>query len=198
MLPDCPKLKRELWDRLEYTFRQTINSSLGIIGEVPRAVIHEGRRTTMIRESGVAEETPMFRASTALEIKASEVPTITIATLVGRVQRAAEHIAEQVQSGGLQSISDACDIVGNVVDAEGAPFSADLYLKTLEKLQFDFDSEGKALLPTLVVPESKRAQAQNALESLKTDPEMSARFSRLVSAKKEEWLAREASRKLVG
>jgi hypothetical protein len=140
----------------------------------------------------------MFQASAAFEIKAAEVPTMTIDVLVERMRHGAQDMAAQISKGSFQSISDAVDKVGNVVNGKGAPFSADLYLEALEKIQIDFGPDGKPRLPTVVVAPSKGPQIPRVLESLEKDPTLSAKFDRLIEKKREEWLVREASRKLVG
>ena len=198
MLPDCPRLKREVSQRLTSLFRQMVNQYLGIVGEAPRSVIHEGRRTAMIRESGEVDETRLFEASAGWEIKAAEVPTMTTDALLERMRHAAKDMAAQISKGSFQSISDAVEKIGNVVDGQGAPFSADLFLKAIEKIQIDFGPDGKPQFPTLVVAPSQGPQIQKVLESFEKDPEQTAKFDKLIEKKKEEWLAREASRKLVG
>jgi hypothetical protein len=198
MLPDCPTLKREVSQRLTALFRQMVNQYLGVVGEAPRSVIHEGRRTAMIRESGEVDETPLFQATAGWEIKAAEVPTMTVDGLLERMRNAAKDMAAQISKGSFQSISDAVDKIGNVVDGKGAPFSADLFLNAIEKIQIDFGPDGKPRLPTLVVGPSQGPDIQRALESFEKDPEQLAKFDKLIEKKREEWLAREASRKLVG
>ena len=123
---------------------------------------------------------------------------MTIDVLVERMRHAAQDMAAQITKSSFQSISDAVDKVGNVVDGKGAPFSAALFLEALEKIQIDFGPDGKPRFPTLVVAPSKGPQIQRILESLEQDPQLSAQFHKLIEVKKEEWLAREASRKLVG
>jgi hypothetical protein len=82
---------------------------------------------------------------------------------------------------------------GQLIDAKGRPFSIELFFELLEKVQIDFDSEGKPKLPTLVVgPELfRRMQAQGPL----TDSQKK-RLEEIIAKKKQDFDARRRVRKL--
>ena len=104
-----------------------------------------------------------------------------------------EEMAGKLKKSAYEQIEKSADEVGNVVDADGKPFSIDLLWELLEKIDIDFDEAGN---PTLVmVSGTKLAPSINKVIA---DPENSRRYHALMERKKEEWRVRESNRKLVG
>jgi hypothetical protein len=198
MLPDQFLLKAEVRSRLNVLFRQMVNGYLGVVAEAPRSVIHEGRRTVIVRESGEVDETKLFQASAAFEIKASEVSAMSLQELHSRLDVAARGMAKQISQGFFQNVSEAVDKVGNAVDGKGRGFTPELILEVLERIWIEFDEHGRPQMPTMVIHPDQATQVQQAFKQLDNDPDLSDRFARLMDKKREEWRAREASRKLVG
>jgi hypothetical protein len=82
---------------------------------------------------------------------------------------------------------------GQLVDARRQPFSVDLVLDMLEKVQIDFDSDGKPKLPQLVVGPQlfERIQALGP----PTDSQK-RRWEEIIAKKKQDFDARRRVRKL--
>ena len=198
MLPDCFQVKNELRQKLDIAFRQMVNGYLGIVAEAPRSIIHEGRRTAIVRDSGAVDETQLLQASAGFEIRPDEVPNMTAAILQGRMEKAAQEMAKQMSEHFFKSISDSVEKIGNTVDGKGQGFTPELIFAVLEKIWIDFDPQGNPRMPTLTINPAQGPQVQRAFQSIDSNPELSARFAQLMDQKREEWRAREATRKLVG
>src|SRR6266850_1498376 len=52
----------------------------------------------------------------------------------------------------FEQLRQVMEATGQVVDAKGKPYSHDLYLDLLEKVDIDFTEDGQPKMPTLVVP----------------------------------------------
>jgi hypothetical protein len=175
-----------------------VDGYLGIVADVSRSIIHEGRRTAIVRNSGAVEETPLFQASAGFEIRPDEVPTISLQLLRDRMDQAARDMAKQRSEGFFKTIEDAVENIGNTVNGKGQAFTPELVFEMLEKMWIDFDAQGQPRLPTVTINPAQEPQVRRAFESIQTDPNLARRFTELIDKKREEWRAREASRKLVG
>jgi hypothetical protein len=98
----------------------------------------------------------------------------------------------------LKVVEERTRAVGNEIDGGGRPLSAELILDAWEKVQIDFDSDGGPQWPTIVVHPTQKDRLIAELSRLDFDLELRRRREALLTRKREEWRAREASRILVG
>jgi hypothetical protein len=99
----------------------------------------------------------------------------------------------------LRKHSEATELVGNQIDAGGQPFSAELYLKMLETVQINFDSQGRPDISSthLVMQPDQAAQVEPLLAQWEVDESFQRRYREIMLKKREEWRDRESNRKLV-
>lgn len=197
MLPDIIPLKEEIARRLSEIFRARVNSYLGVVNEMPRNYLKEGSSIVIIREDGSRDETILREASGEVEIRASEVPKMTIQHRVEKMDVIAREMAGQISRHMFDDIGKAIEEVGNVVRTSGR-FDADAFLETLKTMQIDFDDEGNMRGITAVFPPSIAPQARETLQRFHSDLELRRRYEDLMTEKRREYRAREAARKLVG
>jgi hypothetical protein len=88
--------------------------------------------------------------------------------------------------------------VGNEINADGQPLTAELILEGWEKIHIDFDTAGQPQWPTMVIGPMLQDRMITELTRLDSDPDLRRRRDTLLMQKREEWRAREASRILVG
>lgn len=92
----------------------------------------------------------------------------------------------------FQSIAEMTAASDMDFDAGGQPFSAEMYLKTLEKMDIDFDDDGQPHLPTLVVPPTIGEATQRAVK----EAEQSPRYNDILTRKRDEYFAKKRTRRL--
>lgn len=101
-----------------------------------------------------------------------------------------ERAAEQLETQFFEFMNKVTAEAGQVVDAGGRPFSHDLVLDMFEKLQIDFDEDGKPEMPTFVVD-------PKTYEKLgEPTPEQMKRRDEIIERKRREFVARRRVRKL--
>ena len=193
MFPDFLKTKEKLQKMLYYEMMQAHLTHMGPLADVPVSMIFEGNRTVVIREDGSYEERNLEEITAELQVKFEEVEKMPHEIVLDKINGVTEEMAGKLKKSAYEQIEKSADEVGNVVDADGKPFSIDLLLELLEKIDIDFDEAGN---PTLVmVSGTKLAPSINKVIA---DPENSRRYHALMERKKEEWRVRESNRKLVG
>jgi hypothetical protein len=199
MLPDYPKLKKDISERLNYFIRKRLNHYLGPLSEIGHIRHFEGSGSRIVRPSGEEEPTQMHEIrSKEMEFKAEEVPSMTLDKILKKFDEMAFSMAEQIAQNFYKTVTEATHKAGTTVDGKQSKMSAQIILEVLSKMQIDFDTEGKARMPEIHIHPNLEEATKRALEELNKNPELKKDFEYLIVEKKEEWRAREASRKLVG
>ena len=198
MLPDFLKTKEKLEIMLDYSFRQAVLSHLGPVANVPISLSFEGNRTILIRADGSIEEMDPEQATAELQVNYEEFEEMNDAAVLNKIDGAAEEMASQQAKSLYEEVGKAAEQVGNVVSADGKPFSMDLFFEGLEKIDIDFDEDGNPSGLMCPVSPELYPSVVKAVEQAKTDPEMDKRYDAIMERKKEEWRVRESHRKLVG
>jgi hypothetical protein len=80
----------------------------------------------------------------------------------------------------FQEISEVTDLVGNSIDAQGAPFSLDHLLDSMERMALRFDDQDEPIMPTLFLG----PELFEKIKSLKSTPEQRQRFNDILARKK--------------
>ena len=198
MLPDFLKTKETLQKIHHYAFMHARSSHLGPVANVPMSVVFEGNKTTIIRADGSIEEMSSKEATAELKVNLADFEKMNHETVLNKIDNAAEEIAGQQAKSFYEEVGRWAEEVGNVVDADGKPFSMDLFFEGLEKVDIDFDEAGNPSgLMCSVSPALFRSIAK-AVEQAKMDPEMDKHCDEIMERKRREWRARESRRKLVG
>ncbi|WP_131806099.1 hypothetical protein [Mycobacterium alsense] len=119
-----------------------------------------------------------------------EVLAFDVDSYLCRIYEAADSIGGQMVRAMFDHISAVCDENGQTVNVEGRNFF-DALIETTEKLEMDFDEEGKPTTMIVVNPETlKKLQADGPT------PEQEKRLQAVLDRKREEWSASRSRREL--
>lgn len=199
MLPDFPKLKSDISARLRDFLRLRFRHHLGPLSEIQRYTVFEGAgKSRLVRSSGEIEDSDMTRISAEFSIKNDEILTMTLESLLERLDEVAKAMAQQFAQHTYQKVSEAVEKVGNVVDARQRKLSAEIVLEALSKIQIDFGPDGKPIMPSFHIHPDLTKAAQLVNEQFEQSPDLRKQYAEIMQDKKEKWRAREASRRLVG
>ena len=198
MLPDFPELKSEISDTLFEFLRLRISYHLGPLSEIRHIQYFESTDRRVRHASGETEEHQMRRMEAEMTIKHDEFPNMTLEKLLEKLDHVAQEMARQMAQYTYQTISEATAKVGNVIDAKRAKLSAETILEALTKIQIDFDSVGRPKMPSVHVHPNLESAVLLTIKQFDENPALKKQFREIIQRKKEEWRAREASRRLVG
>ena len=198
MFPDFLKTKEKLEKMLDQEMKKARLSHMGPLAAVPQSMIFEGHKNVVAREDGSVDEGDMESTTVTLEVKFEEVEKMDHTMVLDKIDRAAEEMAAKVAKSFYDQLKNLADETGNVVSADGKPFSIDMYFEALEKMHIDFDEAGNpSQLMSIVNPKLYPSIAK-AIAQAEADPANERRFQAIIERKREEWYAREGNRKLVG
>jgi hypothetical protein len=136
---------------------------------------------------------PPIPAAIELSFEADDLIHGRVPGILAVIDDAADQHLRQVMPGFFESIARITDATGNKVDAGGRPFSPELLLEALEKIEWSFDEDGEPIMPTLVMSPDM-ADTVSKLPPL--TPEQEQAFAELKERKRAEYRARRRHRKL--
>lgn len=197
MIPDFPVEKQKLaklWNQYLDLKRQAL---LGFLNQMPAYQHHEGSHWRLTREDNSFNDSEYQEISAGFTINLEEVPELTPEKIREKLDLVADEVARQISQHMIGMIAQATDAVGNTIDANGNPFSPELFLEMLERLQLSFDEDGTWIPPTMIVAPGFWEANKDRLATFENDPELDARQTEIINRKREEWRDREACRKLV-
>jgi hypothetical protein len=197
VLPDYPAIKRSLAEALEERLRIRFLFYLGPLAEIGHHRQFEGHQIATARPEGERVDDPRELLET-ITIRIDEVPTLTLATIMARLDEAARKLAQAHSRMVYEQIDQAVSDVGNTVDCRGEALSARHLLAMIDKVQIDFDDRGQPELPSLFINPQNQKAVERAFEELNSDPELAGLWRAIIDRKREEWRDREASRGLAG
>ena len=198
MLPDFPRIKERLLRLASIGYRRRINAD-GLIGQIAAMPYFEGEQFASGDVEWHIEESPAEVKAISYEIQRSAIIDRGPAALVESLENAAQIHLKELHELLFRKHSEATERVGNAVDALGRPFSADLYLEMLEKIQIDFDASGRPDTSgaRLVMHPDVAERVIPLMQQWENDEDFQRRYRDLMLRKRDEWRDRESNRKLV-
>lgn len=196
VLPDFPETKR-LFSRFFRTYMRRKFREFSPFSAFQTRYLHEGRAMKIIRADQSESSSGMEQLSAHLEIKFDEIENLTLqkaiekhdAMVVDLVRKQTHFIRQRITSQIPES---------QTLNAKGRKFDAQLLTELLEKMQIEFYPDGRPhelFVDNPLFTSERMAAIEKEIES---NPELKRKFAEMMERKKEEWRAREATRKLVG
>jgi hypothetical protein len=199
MLPDFYTIKTGLQKRVEKVIRRIINRESGFIGEIARTRVFEGDRNKIIASDGVViQDNAFHEEAVSFQVESALIDNISPEDVRDRLIDSAKKMARAQKKHFYESMNKLIDEAGTSLDAKGAKFSIELWLEGLDKIDIDFNPDNTPRWPTLIMHPKMRELAQEEFQRLETDPSIKEKYEETLRKKRDEWIARENNRKLVG
>jgi hypothetical protein len=185
---------REFFNELVFRYSHTFDP---ILSEIEIYTMHEGRSTAM-KDGDQTWSDPLVEGSAQYEIKAEDHKTFNFEAFDRFAQSLGSQFLDTKKRNLFEVMHRATTRSGNVVGGGGKPLDHDTIFEALELIQIDFDENGQPDMPSMVVHPSMAPRLQKLSKEAEEDPRIKARHAEIMRKKKEQFLAREADRKLVG
>lgn len=198
MLPDFPKVKEKLQQKLNHRLKQNLLLHLGPLADVPTLMFFEGNKAIIIREDGSVADMNPQEMRVEQVINSAELEGMNHEMILDKIDTMAAEMAEKQKKLSYEVIKKTAKEVGNVFSGDGEPVSIDLLFQMLEKVFQDFDEEGNPDELTFVSSPEVYASIVKVISQAATVPENNRRYNAIIERKREEWRVRESNRKLVG
>lgn len=198
MLPDFPKFKEKVMDKLQEYLFQAQAKYTGFLERAPIVKLFEGRKGVLVREDGSVDDSEFEPIQARIEIDIREIGKMTPQDVIKKFDDMAKEMARQASENFFSKLNKIVDEAGTKISAEGRPFSVELYLAMLEKVFIPFDDKLNPILPVPIIHPTHEKNVKEAFEKLENDKEIKAKYDAIIARKREQWLAEESARELVG
>lgn len=198
MLPDFPRIKEKFVEAINEYLESLIRQE-PLLSQFRTERHFEGNRISSKTESGELYQSSYKKISAESSVKREDVIAKGHMAFIENIQNVAEEIKKQQAKLMFDTIKEVTDRTGNVVNGKGQPFTHELFMESLEKIDIDFDDQGKPCLSNyrVVVSPELWAQLKDKLPEWEANPEYKKKFEELIERKRKEWSDRESNRKLV-
>ncbi len=196
MLPDYPSVKQKINSLLRRYLKEEVFRHSPILKEIRQTVQHEGREGTFGDVDGRERPIEYKKVATGYSLTRDEMRRPDFQLILSKFAAMAETFAEGQSRMLFDTVSEAAESVGNVVDAKGK-LTKEAFLELMRKMQLDFNPKtGEPQRPTMVLHPDTLAKIKDDLKSWEKDPEFVAALSAVEQQKRLDWRDRESSRRL--
>lgn len=201
MIVDFPSIKSKLDASLNIFLRREVKKNMTFFSTIGKHLIHEGKKHAYETMQHTRKDMDFKKAEVEFTVTKEERETITLEGVLQKVSKSAEEMAAQMERDMFATLHREIDEAGQSVDEKGKPFTHETLLKAMEMLDVDFkdDDRKQPQMPSLVMhPDmAKKVFEQDAKLSDEERKAFEARKEALLDKKYQEFLDREAHRKLV-
>lgn len=194
MLPDFPVQKKFFSSVLSDTIQRRLQKDR-LISMIHIHRMHEGSSVHIQSpdfEDNIQLEQVGFEAEVAVDDVIREGPSIYMKQALA----AAEAFIEAHHKMLFAKVDQVTEKAGNVTDARGKPFSPELLLDALERIELSFDETGNAKMPTMIMHPSLLESIKGKVPEWEQDPAYRRRLAEIIERQRTAWIDRENRRLL--
>lgn len=202
MLPDFPRSRKEISEKLRLHLRLRVQAKSPFAALGRQFTQHEGKIFSyeqIIDEGKRIVEEGFEEMRAPVQFQFEEIPDLVGEVLFQKLDAIADDIAKQTSRLGYRRLDEATRLAGTAIDAGGQPFTQELFLKSEEARQMDFDPlTGKPDPEGVYIAHPNTAEWMHRLwQEWEKDGAFMKRVAELRAKKYEDWRDRESRRKLV-
>lgn len=200
MLPDFPKSRKELSEKLRLHLRLRVQDKSPWAALGREFTQHEGRAFSyeqIIDESKRIVETGFEEMVVPIRVEFKDIPDLVGEALLRKLDELADNIAEQTSRLGQRRLTEATRLAGTAIDAGGQPFTQELFLQSESARDWEFDHLTGQQEGVYIAHPQTAERMHNLWQEWEKDSAFMKRVAELKARKYEEWRDRESRRKLV-
>ena len=200
MLPDFPKSRKELSEKLRLHLRLRVQSTSPWAALGREFTQHEGRAFSyeqIIDESKRIVETGFEEMVVPIRVEFKDIPDLVGEALLRKLDELADNIAEQTSRLGQRRLTEATQVAGTAIDAGGQPFTQELFLQSESARDWEFDHLTGQQEGVYIAHPQTAERMHKLWQEWEKDSAFMKRIAELKARKYEEWRDRESRRKLV-
>ena len=200
MLPDFPKSRKELRERLLYLMKMRVQEVSVFASMGQQFTQHEGRGFTyeqVTDEGKRTVESGFEELRMPMEFRLADVPKFVDEVRLAKLREYADDIARQQSKLAYKVLDEASERAGTAIDAGGQPLTKELFLKSEEVREMDFDPVTGKVEGVYIAHPDTAAAMHRWWQEWEQDKEFMKKVNEIRARKYEEWRDRESRRKLV-
>lgn len=176
-------------------FQDTVNTFMSLKSDMLPGIQmsnHEGpiSMRTNVNEEVIDKEPSLVEMS--FNIPYESIINTDINCLIMAIEEASDSGLQSLIPQVFDFLSEVCEASGQVVDGKGQPYSFDLFLELLEKIEITFEDDGTPNMPTMVVNPKMR----EVIEKNPPTKEQEKKMEELINKKRNDFFAKKRTRRL--
>ncbi len=196
MIPEFKNAKKYILKSQEDFFEFAQKHHLGgLFGNIHKRTMPEGNRFRHVYSKTMERGTELTKIASSFSFTVDEVKKDPFIIYEKLFESATEFAKQQVQMT-ITGISEITELTDNVVQSKGE-FTVEDFFESLEKVEIDFDKNGKPRLPSIVGAPDFIDKMIAALKKSEHLPENKVKMDKIIDLKRKQWNDRENNRKLV-
>jgi len=196
VLPDFIPVKKKISKVLTSYLRKKLQSE-PFIGQLRHKVQHEGDRIVMKTYDGSIDKIEYKTLGSEFNIQTEEIIKEGPNAFIKHIDKLVEDLIKQKSKVVFQKLNEITSKTGNVVNLHGEPFTPEKLLEALDKIQMEFDEDGRPTNLTIVMHPDLWNKIKDKIPEWEADTEFRKKHDAIIEKKRREWLDRENNRKLV-
>lgn len=176
--------------------RQRVRRGDPILSQIKGFTQHEGTQLRYAQQGGTTVQEGFEKIGMQFQVPITDIPDLVGDKLNAKLDEMARELTSQEAKAFFKKVGEVCQAAGTSLDAGGQPATAEMLLEMMEKVQMEFEPDGKPSQVFVVHPDTVPA-LQKIAEQIKNDPELKRRNEGILERQREAWLTRESNRKLV-
>jgi hypothetical protein len=193
MIPDFPDVRGIARARLRRLLIDAASGKTGPLSAAKYVVAYECSSYEQHRFDGSIDKQRFVRARSTVVLKAPELKEEGLGAVLREYHRARTDIGEQQKRLLFHRLAQITQETGQSVDAGGKPLTPELLLEMLDRMEIDFDAEGRPIWPSIICHPSQ----QEAILNWDVTEEQTRQLEELIERKWRAWRDRESDRRLV-
>lgn len=178
---------REIADGFNEEFMRTVSALVrgeGFLSMIRHRSVSHMAGARAANDPSLEEPTSgLLPVTTTMQLPFDALEAGDANRLIDTLVNAAKEMKSEMTRRTFAQMDAIAEEHGMVVDARGRPFSADLFVEMLEKIEIDFDESGKAILPACVVHPSNMEKMRATLDTDEAKEKIAAVIAKKKKAK---------------
>jgi hypothetical protein len=195
MLPDLPKIKKDLTKAQSEFLAVIFRGSMGVLNRAAKTVLWEGNAHGVSRPS---EDLDSNRFSSTIGDIKLDFNGETLESVFAKLFDTGIKMGKEAERVGLESLSDFLTKRGQVIGPDGN-LDGETVLKILDSLEFSITAKDQLDLSNFafVGSEDMLAKYKDAFKEIEADSILIERLTKILEQKRQDAITRKANRKLV-
>lgn len=195
MLPQFPKAQKLIEEFANEAMFDAMYEAGPLLLEIRSHQQHEGKDGSFQTNSGQIEQIDFRKTSVAMTSPVKQGRGETLEEILKVMTKGGSDMGRKIQDTILQGVEAATENVGNVIQIRNNEITPEAFLEMMEKVEIDFDEDGRSR-SSWFLPQTIAAELHKSYEAWQEDPILRTKLAALEAKKKEEFRAREVTRRL--
>lgn len=170
--------------------------------EAPKSIRFEGddnKNDKIVRQNGEIDKVDFANSHGTISYSKEEIENLNINDIIEKVDKAAQDMARQKFNFMIGVIEESTKKTGNIVQMrEKGKLEPEDFFELIRKIWIDFNDDNEPIFPSILVGSKDQInQFQEMFKKIDADRKLKLKFDELIDSKRNEFNARENSRKLV-